>query len=148
LVVQPVHMLVAVLQIGFGGTHAAVLPPVHWTQAPIVGPAAVLQAGVVGRPLQSVSEVQGPQVFVDVLHTGAEAGQSLFATHATQVPVAVLHTGVGAEHWLLIVQPTHRFVFVLQWGVGAIHCVVFVAVHWTQAPIVGPAAVLHAACPG
>jgi len=153
-------------------TQSALASPtaLHSTQVPRFGP-LVAHFGV--APEQSASLPQPKQVFVVVLQSGDDMGQSEFCVHATQVfaPGAVsLQTGVPPEQLAFVVHCTQLFVVVLQTGVPPLqsplarHCTQVLApgavslqtgvppeqlplaVHCTQAPAVvqaGKAGLLH-----
>lgn len=101
LVAHGAHMFVVVLQVLCCGTSQSFLLR-HSTHAPEV----VLQLGVDEKRMQSVDDVQPPQVWL-ASQTGAVAdGQSVDPRHATQTPDAVSQTGVAGwlAHSLFVVQ--------------------------------------------
>ena len=139
LPVSPLHAThtpLAVSQMGFEPTHAAVLPAVHSTHLFVV----VLHTLFV--PVQRIGSaaVHVTHAPVARLHAGAvvvgqaaAAAVPLSSVHATQVPAA-LHTGVLPPHSADVWHCTHvsGFEGVPQSGVGAAHCA-FVR-HATQMP--------------
>jgi hypothetical protein len=89
-------------QIGVDPEHSEF--EVQATHLPLLGSVEPVAQVPVGDE-QSLLEVQPPQVFVEVLHTGVAPLQFEFERHPTQAPEVVLHVGVDPEQSEFVAQP-------------------------------------------
>lgn len=122
LVTHSTHVFVALLQTGVAPVQSFVFPELHWTHAPVAmlhaGAPAVGHGLVLAPPLSPSHFTQAPPLE----HTGFVAVvHCVKSRHSTHVFVVVSQKGVAPPQVVLSVQATQRPF--LQRGVAPPHCV-------------------------